>query len=155
MALKDYLGVIDNALKHVFDRKAVDPTKARRPLIRGIDRTVAQFKSGSTGTPTSWYRLRNGVVALTVKVAGDTFDINGEATNHLPAERFEEFLASMRAAVEAGEFDKELANEGHGDAKVQTPKRAPASISPEAAKLRGLKAAATRKANRETAKSVK
>ncbi len=155
MPLKDYLGVIDNALKHVFDRKAVDPTKARRPLLRGIDRTLAQFKTGSSGTPTGWYRVKNGVVALTVKVASDTFEVNGEATNHLPAERFEEFLASMRAAVEAGEFDKELANEGHGDAKVQTPKRAPPSISPEAAKQRGIKAAATRKANRETAKSIK
>ena len=48
MALKDYLGIIDNGLKHLFDRKAVDPAKARRPLIRGIDRTLAQFKTGST-----------------------------------------------------------------------------------------------------------
>ena len=155
MPLKDYLGVIDNALKHVFDRKAVDPTKARRPLLRGVDRALAQFKAGSAGTSTGWYRVKNGVVALTVKVAGNTLDINGEATNHLPAERFEEFLGSMRAAVEAGEFDKELANKGRGDAEVPIPKRAPGSISPEAAKLRGVKAAATRKANREQTKSVK
>lgn len=133
----------------MFDRKAVDPTKTRRPLLRGIDRTLAQFKTGLTGTPTGWYHLKNGVVALTVKVAGETFEINGSATNHLPADRFEEFLAHMRAAVEAGEFDKELANKGHGDAEVQIPNRAPGSISPEAAKLRGVKAAATRKANRE------
>ncbi|UAJ12747.1 hypothetical protein [Polymorphobacter megasporae] len=149
MPLKDYLGVIDNALKQVFDRKAVDPTKARRPLLRGIDRTMAQFKTGSSGTPTGWYRVKNGVVALTVKVASDTFEVNGEATNHLPADRFEEFLLSMRAAVEAGAFDKELADNGAGNAEVQIPKRAPGSISPEAAKLRGVKAAATRKANRE------
>jgi hypothetical protein len=81
MALKDYLGVINNALKSVFDRKPVDPTKARRPLLRGIDRTLAQFKNGSKGTPSGWYQLKNGVVALTVKVAGDTFDINGVATS--------------------------------------------------------------------------
>ncbi|UAJ08854.1 hypothetical protein [Polymorphobacter megasporae] len=53
MPLKDYLSVIDNALKHLFDRKAIDPTKARRSLLRGIDRTLAQFKTGSTGTPTA------------------------------------------------------------------------------------------------------
>ena len=99
MALKDYLGLIDNGLKHLFDRKANDPAKARRPLIRGIDRTLAQFKTGSTGTPTGWYRLKNGVVALTVKVGGNTFDINGVATNHMPVGRFEEFLTAMRAAV--------------------------------------------------------
>ena len=54
MALKDYLGIIDNELKHLFDRKAADSAKARRPLLRGIDRTLAQFKTGSSGTPTSW-----------------------------------------------------------------------------------------------------
>ena len=149
MALKDYLGIIDNGLKHLFDRKAVDPTKARRPLIRGIDRTLAQFKAGSTGAPTGWYRIRNGVVALTVKVGSDTFDINGVATNHMPADRFEEFLAAMRAAVDAGEFDAELAHKGDGDAKVHVAKPKVAAISPEAAKARGIKAAASRKANRE------
>lgn len=148
MALKDYLGIIDNGLKHLFDRKAADPAKARRPLIRGIDRTLAQFKAGSSGTPTGWYRMKNGVVALTVKIAGNTFDINGFATNHLPADRFEEFLAAMRSAVEAGEFDAELAHAGDGNAEVSVPKRKAPAISPEAAKARGIKAAATRKANR-------
>lgn len=152
MALKDYLGVIDNALKHVFDRKPVDPAKARRPMLRAIDRTLAQYKTGSAGTSTGWYRIRNGVVALTVKVAGNTLDINGAATNHLPADRFEEFLDHMRAAVDAGEFDGELANKGHGGAEVGIPTARASSISPEAAKLRGVKAAATRKANREKAK---
>ncbi len=154
MALKHYLEIIDNGLKQLFERKAADPTKARRPLLRGIDRTLAQFKTGAAGTPTGWYRLKNGVVALTVKVAGNTFDINGTATNHLPADRFEEFLGHMRAAVEAGEFDNELANKGHGDAEVAIPKARASTITPEAAKLRGVKAAATRKANREQAKHV-
>jgi len=148
MALKDYLGIIDNGLKHLFDRKATDPAKARRPLIRGIDRTLAQFKTGSSGTPTSWYRTKNGVVALTVKVGGNTFDINGVATNHMPVDRFEEFLTAMRAAVDAGEFDAELAHEGDGEAEVHIPKSKLVAISPAAAKARGIKAAATRKANR-------
>ena len=148
MALKDYLAIIDNGLKQLFDRKAEDPVKARRPLLRGIDRTLTQFKAGSTGAPTGWYRIKNGVVALTVKVGGDTLDINGSATNHLPAERFEAFLAAMRTAVDAGEFDAELANHGKGNAEVVIAKRKAATISPEAAKARGIKAAASRKANR-------
>jgi len=52
-----------------------------------MDRTLAQFKAGSSGRPTGWYRMKNGVVALMVKLAGKTFDINGVATNHLPADR--------------------------------------------------------------------
>ena len=154
MALKDYLTIIDNGLKQLFDRKAEDPAKARRPLLRGIDRTLAQFKAGSTGTPTGWYRTKNGVVALTVKVGGDTLDINGAATNHLPADRLEEFLVALRAAVEAGAFDAELANHGKGDAEVAIPKRKAPTISPEAAKARGIKAAASRKANREKTRST-
>lgn len=149
MARKDYLGIIDNGLKHLFDRKAADPARARRPLLRGIERTLAQFKTGSTGTPTGWYRIKNGIVALTVKVGGDTFDINGIATNHLPGDRFEEFLIAMRAAVEAGEFDVELTHNGDGTAEVSISKRGAPAISAEAAKARGIKAAATRKANRE------
>ena len=154
MALKDYLTIIDNGLKQLFDRKAEDPAKARRPLLRGIDRTLAQFKAGSTGTPTGWYRTKNGVVALTVKVGGDTLDINGAATNHLPADRLEEFLVALRAAVKAGAFDAELANHGKGDAEVAIPKRKAPTISPEAAKARGIKAAASRKANREKTRST-
>ena len=148
MALKDYLAIIDNGLKQLFDRKAEDPVKARRPLLRGIDRTLTQFKAGSTGAPTGWYRIKNGVVALTVKVGGDTFTINGVATNHMPADRFEKFLELMRIEVDAGEFDAELANHGKGEVEVNIPKRKVSTISPEAAKARGIKAAASRKANR-------
>ena len=147
MALGELFGMIDNRLKEVFDRKGVDPAKARRPLLKGIERTAEQFRSGAKG-PNQWWRVKNGVVALTVKVAGDTFDINGVATNHMPEDRFLEFLDWMRDAVDAGTFDEELAHKGNGDAKVHIPKRN-AGLSEEAAKARGAKAAATRKANRE------
>ncbi len=146
MALSDLFGMINNGLKDVFDRTAPDPAKARRPLLRGIDSTAEQFRAGKSG-PRSWWRVKNGVVALTVKVNGDTFDINGVATNHMPADRFAEFLDKMRDAVNAGAFDAELANKGNGDARVRIGKR-PRNISPEAAKARGQKAAATRRANR-------
>ena len=153
MALKDYLNVIDNKLKAAFDTKPVNPAKARRPLLRGIDRALRQFRSGSAGVPTGWYRLKNGIVALTVKVDENTFEINSTATNHLPADRFEEFLEQMRKAVDAGEFDAELANKGDGDAEVPIPEPKTSRISPEAAKARGAKAAATRKANRAATKA--
>ena len=57
----------------------------------------------------------------------------------------------MRAEVEAGEFDAELADHGKGEVEVNIPKHKTATISPEAAKARGIKAAASRKANRAKA----
>lgn len=123
MALKDKLAsFIDNTgLAEVFTRTPHDPEKARKPLLDGIARTRAQFAERQTKAskgPHKWWQLRNGVVALTVKVQGDTFDINGVATNHMPEERFEEFLNAFEKAVKAGEFDEELKNKGNGEAKV-------------------------------------
>lgn len=155
MAQAKYLSLIDNDLKSTFDRKPVDPIKTRRPLIRGIDRALDQFKSGSTGPANAWWKRKNDVVALTVQVGGDVFRINHVDTNHMPADRFEEFLGLMRSAVDAGEFDAELANHGKGDAEVHIPKKAASTISPEAAKARGIKAAASRRANKEARGAAK
>ena len=146
MALTDLFSIINNGLRDAFERAPADPARARRPLLKGLDQAAEQFRAGKPG-PRGWWRVRNGVVALTVKVNGDTFDINGVATNHMPADRFPEFLDKMRDAVNAGAFDAELANKGNGDAKVRIGKR-PRNISPEAARARGQKAAETRRANR-------
>jgi hypothetical protein len=124
MALKDtFANFFDNTgLAEVFSRPAYDAEKARKPLLKGIDNAKKQFESGQTKAPNRWWKVSNGVVALTVKVNGDTFDINGVATNHMPQERFPEFLAKFKSAVEAGEFDEELKNHGNGDAKVHIAK---------------------------------
>ena len=128
MALKDTLAsFFDNTgLAEVFSRKEADPAKLRKPLLKGIDNAKKQFENGQTKAPNRWWKVSNGVVALTVKVGGDTLDINGVATNHMPQERFVEFLGKFKAAAEAGEFDAELKNKGNGDAEVHVPKaRAP------------------------------
>ncbi len=148
MAKVKYLDLIDNELKATFDQKSADPAKARRHLLRGIDRTLEQFKTGSAGPANAWWKRKNDVVALTVKVGGDIFLINDVETNHMPADRFEEFLGLMRSEVDAGAFDAELANHGKGDVEVHIPKKAARTISPEAAKARGIKAAASRAANK-------
>lgn len=124
MALKDTLtNFFDNTgLAEVFSRPAYDAEKARKPLLKGIDNAKKQFENGQTKAPNRWWKVSNGVVALTVKVNGDTFDLNGVATNHMPEERFPEFLSKFRAAVEAGEFDDEIKNHGNGDAKVHIAK---------------------------------
>jgi hypothetical protein len=148
MSITDALfSIIDNVgLKDVFHRKQTDLKSLRAPLIKGIERSREQFGKGAKG-PNRWWSVKNGVVALTVKVRGDTFDINGVTTNHMPEDRFVEFLDHFRAAVDAGEFDAELINHGEGVAQVHIGKKS-GGISAEAAKARGAKAAASRKANR-------
>lgn len=151
MALKDTLyGFFDNVgLAEMFSRKQPDAKALRAPLLKGIANARRQFDKGQTRAPNRWWRASNGVVALTVKVKGDTLDINGVATNHMPEDRFAEFLDTFEEAVNAGEFDAELGNKGNGDAEVHIPKAPRArAISPEAAAERGRRSAATRAANK-------
>lgn len=152
MALKDLLGLIDNKLSDVFHKPVWDKEAARKPLLKGIEQATTQFQNGSTKAPNRWWKASNGVVALTVKLQGEIFEINGVETNHFPEERFGDFMKAFKDAVDAGEFDTELKNHGHGDAKVHIGKAksrgGKGSISPEAAKARGIAAAATRAKNK-------
>lgn len=148
MTLEGLKGFIDNTLETVFNRKEPDALSLRKPLLKGIDNAKTQFENGSTKAPGRWWKVSNGVVALTVKVRGDTFDINGVATNHMPQERFTDFLGKFRTAVEAGEFDAELKNHGNGDAKVHIakadkPKRQRRQETPEEVASRTAKRLAT------------
>ena len=107
-----------------FNVQHDDPLKARKPLLDGIRRAQEQFaaRRGDTGKATNrWWQIKNGVVALTVKVGGETLPINGAATNHLPVDRFEEFLTQFEQAVNEGEFDDELKAKGIGRPKPRTP----------------------------------
>ena len=135
MALKDLLSLFDPALEAVFHRKEAKPEELRAPLLKGIDQMEKQFLNGSTKAPNRWWKTSNGVVAVTVKLKGDTFDINGVATNHFPEERFKDFVSSFRSAVAGGDFDKELKNHGNGDAKVHIAK-APGTRKPMSAETK-------------------
>lgn len=123
MALKDLKSLIDNSLEAVFHRKEPSKEQLRAPLLKGIETATTQFQNGATRAANRWWKASNGVVALTVKLKGETFDINGVATNHFPEERFGDFMSAFKSAVEAGEFDAELANHGNGDAQVHIGKK--------------------------------
>jgi hypothetical protein len=134
MSIKSTLfSLIDNVgLAETFNIKPHDPAKVRAPLLKGIESARKQFTATPrmSKAPNRWWTVKNGVVALTVKVQGDTFDINGVATNHMPEERFVEFLGKFEEAVKAGEFDDELKHKGNGDAKVRiAPSRQPSGGS--------------------------
>lgn len=122
--MKDTLaGFIDNVgLADAFNVQHDDPHKARKPLLDGIKRMREQFvtRTGDTSKGTNrWWQIKNGVLAMTVKIGGETLEINGATTNHLPVDRFEEFLDKFEQAVESGAFDDELKAKGVGRAKAR------------------------------------
>jgi hypothetical protein len=135
MSLKEaLLGFIDNvSLPAIFSRKAENLDEVRKPLLKGIVNAKRQFESGQTRAPHRWWKVNNDVVALTVKVSGSIFSINGADTNHIPSERFADFLDKFTEAVDAGEFDDELRNKGAGDATIKIPRARRASAKPAAA----------------------
>lgn len=144
MSIKDtLLGFIDNTgLADKFRAPVWSKDAARKPLLDGIKRTREQFSKRAdtpSKAPNKWWQVKNGVVALTVKVKGDTFDINGVATNHMPEERFGEFLSKFEQAVNAGEFDDELKNKGNGDAKVRISKASKPASSGNTASITGVR----------------
>jgi len=125
MALTDLFGLIDDKLADVFHSSKPDPTKLRAPVLKAIERTRTQFLQTEPAKGPKWFRVSNAVVAFTPKLRGGaSFPINGQPTVYVPSERFPEFLDRMKDAVEAGEFDAELAdpNDGAGaTAKVKVP----------------------------------
>ncbi len=139
MSILDKLhALIDPKLKDTFDKKAYDPAKDRQWVANRLEATKTQFASTETtrGGGKRWWQLANGVVAFSpTRRDGHPLVINGQTTLFIPSERFNDFLATMTEAVNAGEFDKEFeADTTAGTTvKVKTP-RAPRASSGEAGK---------------------
>ena len=153
MALKDMFAFVKKGLKEQFNTKPRDPLGARKPLLKGIDAALDQFATGRTKVPNRWWVANNGIVAFSPKLKGTPLVLNGVTTNHVESGDFPAFLAAFRHAVEEGELDGELqvietgsSLAGHS-VPIDKPKRA-SGISPEAAKLRGQRAAQSRARNR-------
>lgn len=153
MALKEMFAFVKEGLEEQFNTKPRDPVAARKPLLKGIDLTLDQFTNGRIRGPGKWWALNNGVVAFSPKLKGTPLVINGGTTSHVESGDFPAFLAAFRHAVEQGELDGEIAAiesgasvAGHSVA-IEKPRRA-SGISPEAAKLRGQKAAESRARNK-------
>ena len=109
MSLKSLLALVDDKLESVFNQKPYDPTKDRKKVIKGIERTRTQFTEAGPGDITlrgrSWFSAKNNVVRFS-----PGFSIGGKDTHHLPRERFPQYLEHLKAAVEAGELDDVIAS---------------------------------------------
>ncbi|MBB5709423.1 hypothetical protein [Sphingomonas xinjiangensis] len=127
MALADLFKFFTSDATEKYHEPAFDPAKARKPLLKGIERSKIQFENDSLKSPNRWFSIKNGVVAFHPKLDGRPLVINGLEENHMPSERFVEFLELMRKEVEAGEFDEVIAAHGKGNVDVHIGKTRKAS----------------------------
>ena len=100
MALSDLLKLADEKLADLFHQKQPNLEKTRKPILRGIDRTRNQFESAIPIRGKKWFKVSNNVVAFS-----PPFEIGGKSSHYIPSERFADYLAHLRQAVEAGELD--------------------------------------------------
>lgn len=124
--------LIDPKLEETFNQKAYDPAKDRAWVVSRLEAAKTQFASTETtrGGGKKMWKLSNGVVAFSpIRRDGMSLVVNGQTTVFIPSERFNDFLAAMTEAVNAGEFDKELAADTTAGTtvKVKTPRTPRAS----------------------------
>lgn len=113
---------IINAAKSVL-RDAVSPSSNNLASDRDEvlqDLHLAEKAWATDGVRSGTWFVRDGEhVAFTPTTRnGATLTIGGQTTNFIPADRFADYLVNMRSAIEAGEFDREIAEALHGSANV-------------------------------------
>lgn len=121
--------LIDPTLKDAFDKRPYDPASDRAWVVGRLEAAKTQFASteSTRGGGKRWWQLNNGIVAFSpTRRDKSPLVINGQTTNFIPAERFNDAIATMIAAVNAGDFDKEFAadNTNGTTVKVRLPRKA-------------------------------
>jgi hypothetical protein len=120
---------IDVALESIINaatsvlRDAVSPSSNNLASDRDEvlqDLHLAEKAWATDGVRSGTWFVRDGEhVAFTPTTRnGATLTIGGQTTNFIPADRFADYLVNMRSAIEAGEFDREIAGALHGSANV-------------------------------------
>ena len=139
MSLLDKLhALIDPKLEQTFNQKGYDPAKDRGWVVSRLEATKTQFQATETtrGGGKKWWKLSNGVVAFSpTRRDGAPLVINGQTTVFIPSEHLNAFADHMIAAVNAGEFDKELTAETTNGTTVKMdtkPRKARAPRDPNA-----------------------
>ncbi|MEV5031006.1 hypothetical protein MRBLMC3_000160 [Sphingobium sp. LMC3-1-1.1] len=104
----NYLDLIDNSLEADFNKPVYDPAKGRNRAIGVIDKAAKQHGEGKTPAIRAWKLGNNNAISFTLALDGQAISINKRETNFIPAERFQDFLKSLKAEVAAGKLDKEI-----------------------------------------------
>lgn len=104
-----FLELIDNTLGTHFNAPVYKAEDGRKKLVKQIDLAAKQHKEGTTRAPNrAWSLGNNNAISYSPKVDGEPVLIAGKEINYVPAERFQDFLSALKAAVEAGDLDKEI-----------------------------------------------
>ncbi len=104
----DWKALIDKTLGTHFDAPVYDPAKGRAKLVKVIDKAAEQHKEGKTPPTRSWKLGSNKAISFAPTLNGNPLLLQGEPVSYVPAERFQDFLSGLKAAVQAGDLDDEI-----------------------------------------------
>ena len=118
MALESIVNASKSAVLDVVSPQSSDPVSDRNDVLQDLH--LAEKAWATDGVRSGTWFVRDGEhVAFTPTTRnGATLTIGGQTTNFIPADRFANYLVNMRSAIEAGEFDREIAGALHGSANV-------------------------------------
>jgi len=116
--LESIVDAAKSALREVVSPQPSDPVADRKDVLQDLH--LAEKAWATDGVRSGTWFVRDGEhVAFTPTTRnGATLTISGQTTNFIPADRFADYLVNMRSAIEAGEFDREIAGALHGSANV-------------------------------------
>jgi hypothetical protein len=118
LALESIVNAAKSAVLDVVSPQSSDPVSDRNDVLQDLH--LAEKAWATDGVRSGTWFVRDGEhVAFTPTTRnGATLTIGGQTTNFIPADRFADYLVNMRSAIEAGEFDREIAGALHGSANV-------------------------------------
>lgn len=118
MPLESIVNAAKSAVLDVISPQSSDPVSDRNDVLQDLH--LAEKAWATDGVRSGTWFVRDGEhVAFTPTTRnGATLTIGGQTTNFIPADRFADYLVNMRSAIEAGEFDREIAGALHGSANV-------------------------------------
>jgi hypothetical protein len=118
MALESIINAAKSVLRDAVFSSLNNLASDRDEVLQDLH--LAEKAWATDGVRSGTWFVRDGEhVAFTPTTRnGATLTIGGQTTNFIPAGRFADYLVNMRSAIEAGEFDREIAGALHGSANV-------------------------------------
>jgi len=118
VALESIINAATSVLRDAVSPSSNNLASDRDEMLQDLH--LAEKAWATDGVRSGTWFVRDGEhVAFTPTTRnGATLTIGGQTTNFIPADRFADYLVNMRSAIEAGEFDREIAGALHGSANV-------------------------------------
>lgn len=118
MALESIVNAAKSAVLNVVSPQSSDPVSDRNDVLQDLHLAEKAWATDDVRSGTWFVRDGEHVAFTPTTRNGATLTIGGQTTNFIPADRFADYLVNMRSAIEAGEFDREIAGALHGSANV-------------------------------------